>query len=183
MAGCETTYCDRNVHWRCLLQVSAMHEQARLLIHSRDSPASSRLECGPHLCSCSSCMLQSCRRQNTDVRMPMSKCRCLVNYLCVHVALLVTRSGSSQDDATSPSSIMTSSRCSNLHNIFLVLTAMDCGNLTDPVNGSVDHTAGTTFNHTAIYSCNTGYNLVGDSTHTCQRTGNWSGSAPTCQGV
>ena len=65
--------CDRNVHWRCLLQVSAMREQqARLLIHSRDSPASSQLECGPHLCSCSSCMLQSCQ--------------CLVNYLCVHVA-------------------------------------------------------------------------------------------------
>ena len=62
---------DRNVHWRCLLQVSAMHEQqARLLIHSRDSPASSRLECGPHLCSCSSCMLQSCRCQNADIKMP-----------------------------------------------------------------------------------------------------------------
>ena len=70
-----------------------MHEQqARLLIHSRDSPASSRLECGPHLCSCSSCMLQSCRCQNADVKMPMSG-----QLPCVHVALLVTRSGSPQD--------------------------------------------------------------------------------------
>ena len=36
---------------------------------------------------------------------------------------------------------------------------------------------------TATYSCNTGYNLVRSSTHTCLATGSWSGSAPTCQGV
>ena len=70
--------CDRNVHWRCLLQASAMCEQhmrqqARLLIHSRDSLlARSQLECGPHLCSCSSCMLQWCRCQNANVKMLMS---------------------------------------------------------------------------------------------------------------
>ena len=115
--------------------------------------------------------------------MPMSKCRCLVNYQCVHVALLVTRSGSSQDDATSPSSIMTSSTCRNLHNIFLILTAVDCDPLTDPANGQVNLTAGTELGQTAIYSCGTGYNLVGDSTRTCQATGNWSGSAPTCRGM
>ena len=78
---------------------------------------------------------------------------------------------------------MTSSRCSNLHNIFLILTALVCGNLTDPVNGSVNHTAGTTLGQTATYSCDTGYNLVGDSTRTCQAAGNWSGSAPTCAGI
>ena len=60
---------------------------------------------------------------------------------------------------------------------------MDCGNLTDPANGQASHTAGTTFGQTATYSCNTGYNLVGDSSSTCQDTGNWSGSASTCQGV
>ena len=66
---------------------------------------------------------------------------------------------------------------------FLFLTAVDCGTLTDPDNGSVNHTAGTTFGKTATYSCDTGYSLVGDSTRTCQATGNWSGSAPTCQGM
>ena len=59
---------------------------------------------------------------------------------------------------------------------------MDCGSLTDPANGSVNHTAGTGLGQTATYSCNTGHNLVGDSTRTCQATGNWSGSVPTCQG-
>ena len=60
---------------------------------------------------------------------------------------------------------------------------MDCGTLTNPVNGQVNHTAGTTFEQTATYSCNTGYNLVGDGTRTCQATGVWSGNAPTCQGT
>ena len=58
---------------------------------------------------------------------------------------------------------------------------MDCGNLPDPANGRVSHTPGTTFGETATYSCNLGYNLVGDRTRTCQATGVWSESAPTCQ--
>ena len=58
---------------------------------------------------------------------------------------------------------------------------MDCGSLTGPANGSVNHTAGTTIGQTATYSCNTGYSLVGNSTLTCQAAGNWSGRAPTCE--
>ena len=72
---------------------------------------------------------------------------------------------------------------STLLSIFLILAVVDCGNLTDPANGQVNHSSGTTFGQTATYSCNTGYKLVGDSTHTCQATGNWSGSAPTCDGM
>ena len=77
---------------------------------------------------------------------------------------------------------LVSSKCRNWHDIFLILAVVDCGNLTDPLNGQVN-TSGTTFRQTATYSCNTGYNLVGDSTRTCQATGEWSGSAPSCQGV
>ena len=68
-----------------------------------------------------------------------------------------------------------------MHN-YLILTVMNCGALTNPTNGQVSHTAGTTYGQTAIYSCNTGYSLVGSSTRTCQATGDWSGSVPTCQG-
>ena len=75
---------------------------------------------------------------------------------------------------------MISSRCINLH---LIMTVVDCRSLNDPANGSVTYTSGTTFGQTATYSCETGYNLVGDSTRTCQATGNWSGSAPACQGM
>ena len=59
---------------------------------------------------------------------------------------------------------------------------VDCNTLTNPANGQVS-TTGTTFGETATYSCNTGYNLVGDSTRTCQATGEWSGSEPTCQSM
>ena len=58
---------------------------------------------------------------------------------------------------------------------------MDCGTLIDPGNGRVSHTTGTTFGQAATYSCDTGYNLMGDSIRMCQATGVWSGSAPTCQ--
>ena len=65
----------------------------------------------------------------------------------------------------------------------LPLTAVNCGTLTNPANGRVTHTAATTFGKTATYGCNTGYNRVGGSTRTCQATGVWSDSAPTCQGM
>ena len=71
----------------------------------------------------------------------------------------------------------------NIYDAFLFLTVVDCGTLNDPANGHVSHTAGTTFGQTATYTCNTGYRLVGDSNQTCQATGRWSGSAPTCQGM
>ena len=67
--------------------------------------------------------------------------------------------------------------------LFPLFVAVDCGTLTSPVNGQVTHTAGTTFGQTATYSCNTGYNLVGDSSRTCQATGEWSGNASACQGI
>ena len=62
------------------------------------------------------------------------------------------------------------------------LAAVDCNALTSPSNGQVSHPDGT-FGQNATYSCNTGYILVGDSTRTCQATGVWSGSAPTCQSM
>ena len=60
---------------------------------------------------------------------------------------------------------------------------MDCGTLTKPANGQVSHTGGTTFGQTATYSCNTGYELVGDNTRMCQATGVWSENAPICHGM
>ena len=65
----------------------------------------------------------------------------------------------------------------------ILLTAEDCGILTNPSNGQVSHTAGTTYQQTATYSCDTGYNLMGDSTRICQAGGVWSGSEPNCQGM
>ena len=65
--------------------------------------------------------------------------------------------------------------------IFYFFTVVDCGALINPANGLVSH-SGTTFGQAATYSCNTGYNLVGNNTRTCQATRMWTGSVPTCQG-
>ena len=62
------------------------------------------------------------------------------------------------------------------------VTDVDCGSLTDPVNGAVTVT-NTTFNSTATYSCNDGYSLVGDTTITCLASASWSGGEPTCRGI
>ena len=60
------------------------------------------------------------------------------------------------------------------------VTDVDCGSLTDPVNGTISLT-GTAFNSTATYSCNDGYSLVGDTTITCLASGLWSGEPPLCE--
>jgi hypothetical protein len=55
----------------------------------------------------------------------------------------------------------------------------DCGALTAPTNGAVAATT-TTYGATATYSCMTGYGPSGSATRTCQATGMWDGTAPTC---
>ena len=67
--------------------------------------------------------------------------------------------------------------------VIFFLIVVDCGTLTNPTNGQVNHTAGATFGQTATYSCDPGYNPVGDSTRICQAGGVWSGSEPNCQGM
>ena len=62
-----------------------------------------------------------------------------------------------------------------IHNV-----AVDCGSLSDPSNGAVDTSSGTTFMRTATYTCNTGYTLTGSNTRTCQADTDWSGSEPAC---
>ena len=63
------------------------------------------------------------------------------------------------------------------------VAVVDCGTLNALANGQVSHTGRTTFGQTAVYSCDTGYILVGGRTRTCQADGVWSGSEPTCEGV
>ncbi|XP_019620833.1 PREDICTED: uncharacterized protein LOC109467329 [Branchiostoma belcheri] len=57
-------------------------------------------------------------------------------------------------------------------------TGMTCPLLTAPANGAV---IGTNFyQDVATFTCDTGYDLVGSSTITCQADATWSGAAPTC---
>ncbi|XP_019638158.1 PREDICTED: fibrillin-1-like, partial [Branchiostoma belcheri] len=57
------------------------------------------------------------------------------------------------------------------------VTVQECPTLNAPPNGAVSG------DNVLTFTCNTGYNLVGPSTLTCQRDGTWSGSPPTCEAV
>ncbi len=59
-------------------------------------------------------------------------------------------------------------------------SSIDCGELAAPTNGSVA-VPSTGFSATATYACDPGYLLEGDGARTCQMSGTWSGSAPTCR--
>ena len=52
---------------------------------------------------------------------------------------------------------------------------MSCGDLSGPENGAVS------IDSLATYSCNEGYDLVGNVTRECLG-GSWSGSSPQCKG-
>ena len=62
-----------------------------------------------------------------------------------------------------------------------MVTVVDCGSLMDLENGAVSLTD-TRFQSEANYSCNNGYNLVGEANRTCQASGTWSESTPICIG-
>ena len=64
---------------------------------------------------------------------------------------------------------------------YFLCIVIDCGSLTHPANGDV-LVLSTIFNSVAMYSCNAGYNLTGDTTRTCLGTGFWSGSEANCTG-
>lgn len=64
----------------------------------------------------------------------------------------------------------------------LIITAVNCGSLDNPVNGVVTIDTGTTLGMIARYSCNPGYLLMEAlALRLCTISGQWSGTAPTCE--
>ena len=67
---------------------------------------------------------------------------------------------------------------------FLLLVL--CPSLTDPSNGVINCSLGddgvSSYEDTCSFTCNTGYELTGSDTRTCQSNGSWSGSDATCSG-
>ncbi len=77
---------------------------------------------------------------------------------------------------------------------YVFAIAIMCPFLTTPVNGSVTYTSTSNgnssypFNSMAIFSCNTGFSLVGGNNRTCtgdgsSTTGTFNGVNPICEGT
>lgn len=54
--------------------------------------------------------------------------------------------------------------------------------LPNPVNGMVTLTNGTLEGAVAIYTCELGYELIGDSLRVCGNNARWLGRSPMCSG-
>ena len=70
-------------------------------------------------------------------------------------------------------------------NIFY--TDIQCSVLSTPVNGEIvscsSGRVGVGYEgDTCSFTCNTGYELTGSDTRTCQSDGSWSGNDTTCRG-
>lgn len=62
------------------------------------------------------------------------------------------------------------------------LSVISCGDLPTPPNGNKIGTL-TSYGATAIFSCNTGYTLVGSRVRECMANGLWSGAEVKCLGT
>ena len=62
---------------------------------------------------------------------------------------------------------------------------VSCASLTDPDNGVISCSLGDdgvpSYEDTCSFTCNTGYELTGSNTRTCQSDGNWSGRDDVCR--
>ncbi|XP_071964677.1 CUB and sushi domain-containing protein 3-like isoform X2 [Antedon mediterranea] len=58
---------------------------------------------------------------------------------------------------------------------------VNCGDPGTPVNGLWRSGLNTTYNSVVSYICETGYDLIGVETITCQANATWSDDGPTCQ--
>ena len=59
---------------------------------------------------------------------------------------------------------------------------IECDALSDPENGAVSFSIGVGGFAIATYTCNEGYLLIGSPIRSCL-FGEWTGSAPTCEGM
>ena len=63
----------------------------------------------------------------------------------------------------------------------MITLAVDCGELSAPLNGSV-HGSETTFPNTLEFFCDDGFILDGSPSRKCQSNATWSGRAAFCRG-
>ena len=64
---------------------------------------------------------------------------------------------------------------------FVILSAVMCPTLLDPLNGSVFWTD-VSVNSVALYTCKSTFELIGNKVRSCLIDGVWSNEEPVCTG-
>ena len=68
---------------------------------------------------------------------------------------------------------------------FIIFLLVSCPSLINPSNGAVSCSLGDdgvpSYEDTCSFTCDTGYELTGSDTRTCQGNGSWSGSTAMCR--
>ena len=66
----------------------------------------------------------------------------------------------------------------------ITILIVSCSSLIAPNNGTISCSLGDdgtpSYEDTCSFTCNTGYELTGSDTRTCQSDGSWSGSDASC---
>ena len=66
----------------------------------------------------------------------------------------------------------------------LLIGSQLCPSLSEPINGMISCSLGNdgdaTYEDTCSFTCNTGYELTGSDSRTCQSDGNWNGTDSGC---
>ena len=64
---------------------------------------------------------------------------------------------------------------------YLFFLVVDCGNPGSPAHGNRDSSNVFTYDASASFTCDPGYELVGEQSIKCQGDGTWSSSIPVCR--
>ena len=66
-----------------------------------------------------------------------------------------------------------------------IMYAVQCSALMDPISGMIScsliNSPSFSYEDTCSFTCNTGYELTGSDTRTCQSNGSWSGTDVMCR--
>jgi len=69
--------------------------------------------------------------------------------------------------------------------LFIYVYSVSCPSLTDPNDGMMTCSLGDvgvpSYEDTCSFTCNTGYELTGSNTRTCQSNGSWNNSGGVCR--
>ena len=89
-------------------------------------------------------------------------------------------------NSSSPLNLLLSCKITPCYGGVLYVTDIRCDNLSTPSNGEITSCSsgrvGVGYEgETCSFTCNTGYELTGSDTRTCQSNGSWSGSDDVCR--